>query len=595
VIRPAEPRSAGLQGFQHKLLVAMMLVVSAVAVGLYLAQRRVNADGRREFEREFQGEVAALHAVQEVRHAMLAERCRALARRPRIHAALEDNAPDLLYPSARDELADVMDGGEDAARAPATFALHARFYRFLDGTGAVLTPPAAADVGALRPADQAALALPGLPTAPQLGYLFRAAGTARESVDEIFALPIVSTETGEVIAAIVLGFKPIDLGATVGGADIRTGLWVGGRLRLPGLGAAAHAELAGRLTAELADPGRPDNRLEVAIDGQPYLLFYSRLNPGSQFPPAFEIGLSPLEGLLARQRALEWKFIGAALVLLIGALGASQWLSTRLSAPVEQLAVAAEENRAQRQRAEDALDTTSQELQRSARFSADASHQLKTPVTVLRAGLEELLAAEKFSPEVREEIAALVHQTFRLTNVIEDLLLLSRMDAGRVQLAFGAVNLRRLIDAALDDLSALPDNLNLAVETDLPPVLTIAGEERYTGLIVQNLLENARKYNCAGGRIRLAARAEEDWIILTIGNTGRPIPAAAQAHIFERFHRGTAGEDVPGHGLGLNLASELARLHGGALRLARSDEQWTEFEVRLRVAPAVPLAVSSFP
>ena len=62
-----------------------------------------------------------------------------------------------------------------------------------------------------------------------------------------------------------------------------------------------------------------------------------------------------------------------------------------------------------------------------------------------------------------------------------------------------------------------------------------------------------------------------------MANTGRGIPADAQPYIFERFHRAGAGEDVPGHGLGLNLARELVRLHGGELRLVRSDAEWTEF------------------
>jgi len=110
----------------------------------------------------------------------------------------------------------------------------------------------------------------------------------------------------------------------------------------------------------------------------------------------------------------------------------------------------------------------------------------------------------------------------------------------------------------------------------------MAGAKRYTAIVLQNLLENARKYNRPGGTIRVTARQEGDRVRLRIGNTGRPIPAAAQAHIFERFHRGAMGEDVPGYGLGLNLARELARLHGGELRLARSDETWTEFEVQFR-------------
>jgi signal transduction histidine kinase len=113
-------------------------------------------------------------------------------------------------------------------------------------------------------------------------------------------------------------------------------------------------------------------------------------------------------------------------------------------------------------------------------------------------------------------------------------------------------------------------------------------------LIVQNLLENARKYNRSGGHIRVAAREESDHVVLTIGNTGRTIAGPAREHIFERFHRGEMGENVPGHGLGLNLARELARFHGGDVRLVRSEDDWTEFEVRFRVARVpVPAAAAS--
>jgi signal transduction histidine kinase len=205
---------------------------------------------------------------------------------------------------------------------------------------------------------------------------------------------------------------------------------------------------------------------------------------------------------------------------------------------------------------------------------------------VLRVGLEELLAGEQLTPETREEISTLVHQTFRLTSVIEDLLLLSRMDAGRLKLEFSAVNLTQLIEASLDDMESLPDEKGLKIETKFPAALYIEGERRYTSLILQNLLENARKYNRPAGCIRLEARVDSGHAILTVGNTAHAIPAATQEHIFERFHRGPIGEDVPGHGLGLNLARELARLHHGDLRLVGSDDNWTEFEVRFRLAQA---------
>ena len=190
---------------------------------------------------------------------------------------------------------------------------------------------------------------------------------------------------------------------------------------------------------------------------------------------------------------------------------------------------------------------------------------------------------------MHEEIGSLVHQTFRLTNIIEDLLLLSRMDAGRLHLEFETVNLNHLIEAWLDDLSAIPEGPDVEVEIDLPPAFEIAGERRYTTLIVENLLVNARKYNRPGGEIRISGDEVGDWAVLTIANTGKSIPAPAQEHIFERFHRGLMAENVPGHGLGLNLARELTRLHHGELRLVRSDEAWTIFELRFRLARCPPI------
>jgi len=586
-------KNPGLGGFRAKLLAAMMLVVlTLTGVGLLLAQRKVAADVERGLRHDFQAALATLHGVQEVRQAVLAERCRTLVRRPRIHAALEDDALDLLYLNAEDELRDVMDDGSDEPSGAAlTRALHAQFYRFLDRTGAVISPPDPNEVGGLRAEEEAQLALDGAPNQQQIGYVLRAEnGSAAEAIDQVIAVPIVSTDTGEVIAALVLGFKTAELDFdhpdTVG---IKSGIWLNGRLHLPVLAEDARAALSAELTRAIARSGGAESSLDVRVGGTEHLLFYKQLNPGSRFPPAYEVCVYPLAGSLARLQQLQWRILGAGALLLLGALVVSHFLSARLSVPVEKLAVDSEENRVQRQRAETALERTSADLQRAARFSADASHQLKTPLSVLRAGLEELLAQEDLIPEMRDEIAMLVHQTYRLTSLIEDLLLLSRMEAGRLQLELSAVNLIPLIEGWLDDFSAMPDPLNLDVQLDLPAEIHVAGEKRYTMLILQNLLENARKYNRPGGCIRLKARVAGDRAVLTLGNTGHPIPPAAQEHIFERFHRGSAGENIPGHGLGLNLAQELARLHGGELRLVRSDESWTEFEVRFCVMEPVPV------
>jgi signal transduction histidine kinase len=291
---------------------------------------------------------------------------------------------------------------------------------------------------------------------------------------------------------------------------------------------------------------------------------------------------------MAQLHRLRWRIGGAGILLLLGGFVTSHFLAARLAVPVEKLALDSEENRAERQRAEAALVSTSEELKRTARYSADASHQLKNPVSVLRAGLESLLTREGFKPQIYEELSALLHQTHRLTGVIDDLLLLSRMDAGHLKIEAEPVNLSQLIEEWLDDLGALPDSPDVKIEKKFPVELYVAGEKRYTSLIVQNLLENARKYNRPGGRLRVVAHKETDEVVLTIGNSGRPIARPAQEHVFERFQRDFNGSAVSGHGLGLNLARELAFLHGGDLRLVRSEDDWTEFELRLPIAEPAP-------
>jgi signal transduction histidine kinase len=435
---------------------------------------------------------------------------------------------------------------------------------------------------------EAQLVLTKLPETQQIGYLSEHVDPAGEIVDEVMAVPIFSTETGNVISALVVGFKPFELAGKRADAAMRSGIWVTGRLHLPSLPPSTQAALSSEIANAVARSDRPQSNFTVTVDDGLHLLFYKRLNPDSLFSPAYEICLYPLASSIARQHRLRWQVGGAGALLLLGGFVASHFVAARLSVPVEKLAVDSEENRAQRKRAEAALASTSEELKRSARYSADASHQLKSPVTVLRAGLETLLAREDFRPEVYHELSALLHQTYRLTGVIDDLLLLSRMDAGHLQIESEPVNLSRLVEEWLDDLGALPDSLDVKIEKEIPGELYVAGEKRYTSLIVQNLLENARKYNRPGGCIRVAAHKESNEIVLAIGNTGRSIALSGREHIFKRFQRGSAGAGVSGHGLGLNLARELALLHGGDLRLVRSDDDWTEFEVRFRVAQPVP-------
>ena len=582
MISASGPNKPKARSFRTKLLAAMMVVVSGLmALALYLAQRHVTAAARSNLQQNFQAELLSLDKMRELRNATLAERCGALASRPRIHAALEDNALDLLYPSAKDELRDLM---ETAQPSQAERFLRAKFYRFLDPVGEVISPPVPKDVGELSPKAEAQLTLEKLPKTQQIGYILETPDATDEVVDEIVAVPIFSTETGDVISALVVGFKPFELIGKAAGAGMKSGIWLNGQLHMPSLSKSSQAALGSEIAKTITNSDRVQSNFRVNLDGAQQLLFYKRLNPTSLFPPAYEICVYPLADSIAQLHRLRWQIGSVGVLLLLGGFLASQFVAARLSLPVEKLAVDSEKDRAQRKRAEIALASTSEKLKRSTRYSADASHQLKSPVTVLRVGLEGLLHRDGFKPEIYEELSALLHHTHRLTGVIDDLLLLSRMDAGHIELDSKPVNLSQIIEEWLDDLGALPDSPEVKIEKQFPADLCVAGEKRYTSLIVQNLLENARKYNRPGGLIRVTAVRSNGEVVLTVGNTGHPIARDAQEHVFERFHRGGTGSHISGHGLGLNLARELARLHDGDLRLVRSEDDWTEFEARFLIA-----------
>ena len=144
---PDQAKDKEVASFRTRLFTAMMIIVAALTVlGLYLAQRKVTADAERNLQENFQAELSSLHNLEELRHAALADRCNTLAAKSRIHAAIEDNAIDLLYPSAKDELRDLMEGEEPPPeQARNRFTQHS--IDFWMAHGAVLKPPNPKEVG----------------------------------------------------------------------------------------------------------------------------------------------------------------------------------------------------------------------------------------------------------------------------------------------------------------------------------------------------------------------------------------------------------------------------------------------------------------
>ena len=291
--------------------------------------------------------------------------------------------------------------------------------------------------------------------------------------------------------------------------------------------------------------------------------------------------------------------VGAIPTVLLMTLVGSAWVASKAIAPVEKIRQAAKRITAQRlnQRLPvpqtndeiagliEVLNATFERLERSfeqsVRFSADASHHLKTPIAVLRAGIEEIVADVNCSESTQARAEGLLHRIHHLSSVVDNLLLLSRADAGRLELSKAEFDLGEVLEGVLDDALILAEPLDLKVEAEVPKHLPLTADRTFVAIIAQNLLENAVKYNTSGGRIRVATRAVNGAVEMTIGNTGEGIPKDRTGQLFERFYRVRRDERVSGQGLGLSIARELARAHGGDVELVRSDGSWTEMRVRL--------------
>jgi len=282
--------------------------------------------------------------------------------------------------------------------------------------------------------------------------------------------------------------------------------------------------------------------------------------------------------------------------LLIISLGGF-WLSKRAMRPVARIASTAEritarslserlpvpDARDEIAKLTDVLNRMIDRLERSfrqaRRFTADASHQIKTPLTIMRGEVEGILRQG-----TRHEAALIgvLEEISGLTTMTDRLLLLARGDADQLELRRERVDLSALLRELAEDFSALGEERGIGLSVAVPEGLCVQGDASLLRQLFVNLLENALKYNRPNGTVSLASAAKDGVIEVSIVNTGRQIALEEQHRIFQPFDRGgAAGDGTRGTGLGLNIAQELARVHGGSVRLVRSGGGETEFLVDL--------------
>ncbi len=193
---------------------------------------------------------------------------------------------------------------------------------------------------------------------------------------------------------------------------------------------------------------------------------------------------------------------------------------------------------------------------------ADVAHELRTPVAVLQAGHEALV--DGFVEATPEQLSSLRDEVLRLARMVDDLQMLAAADAAVLQLERRPSDLADIAATAADSLAGRFSATGIALERDLEPTEVLA-DPRWLHQVVTNLLTNALKFSRPGGQVRIDTGVVGNEAILHVTDSGIGIPAAELPRIFDRFWRGRRASETSGSGIGLAIAAEIARAHGGSL------------------------------
>jgi heavy metal sensor kinase len=349
-----------------------------------------------------------------------------------------------------------------------------------------------------------------------------------------------------------------------------------------------------RLADHVGRPGMPRTiRLDDAGGRYRVLTATSR---GGVLSLELGISLAETDATLA---AFDRLVAGGAFVFLIVAVAGGLFLSRQALRPVAESIRAARrldpENlseRLPRTGAADELDelagTINSLLDRLAayhaqiiRFTADASHELRSPLGAMRTAVEITLQKPRESEEYRTVLASLGEQCERLTALVNGLLLLARADAGEVLIRRDAVELAALACEVGEMFEPLAEEKGIQLVTDSSITVNVAGDSSRLRQLVTNLLDNAIRFTEPGGSVTLRVDRIADRAMLRVSDTGIGIPEEHLDHIFERFYQADAARSSGGYGLGLSICRWIVRAHGGAIEAANGQVKGAEFTVRL--------------
>ncbi len=302
-------------------------------------------------------------------------------------------------------------------------------------------------------------------------------------------------------------------------------------------------------------------------------------------------------------------FFAGLPAVIVGLVG-GWWLTRRALSPVQQLTEAIKKTHEHNLREQlprtgngDELDQLTKvcnetlarlddSFHRIREFTLYASHELKTPLTVMRGEAETALNDEALSPAERERAESLLEELRRLTRIVDGLTLLAKADAGQVDLQFAPLRLDELVRDNFADTQILAEPQHIRVELKTCEEISVRGDRHRLRQLLLNLADNAVKYNQPEGRVTMRLQRANNFAELTIANTGAGIPAEFLPRVFDRFFRGDAahGNSIEGCGLGLSIARWIVSAHGGAIRIDSEPSKLTSVIVQIPVCAteAVP-------
>jgi len=339
------------------------------------------------------------------------------------------------------------------------------------------------------------------------------------------------------------------------------------------------------------------------IEGQHFRFIFEKLNVGGSVYTV-EMG-APADDAVETLQLFRFYLLMFAPLLLVSAAGVGYWMSRKALAPIDVLAPPARaisgthldrrlpnvKTRDELQRLSDTLnemlDRIESAFQRIAQFTADASHELRTPVALIRTEAELALRQTRGEAEYKESLQHILREAERTTLLIEQLLELARAHFGRDTLNLLQLDLQQLVGSVAANWQKLAAARNLQFSTDIPEQSAlVTGDETLLRRLVDILLDNAFKYTPSPGSVGLAVEIRDNVAVITVKDSGVGIAPEDQAKIFERFYRVDKARSRAhgGVGLGLAIAQWIALQHGGTISVESRPGQGSSFRVELPCA-----------